>query len=95
MITAPSYFLSSTSSLELGEEAGRGASHEDKKVKVLVAQLSLTLCNPNHCSSLGSSAHGIFQARILEWVDIPFSRGSSQQRDQTQVSCIAGGFFAI
>ena len=43
----------------------------------------------------GSSVYGILQARILEWVDIPFSRGSSQQRDQTQVSCIAGGFFAI
>ena len=44
----------------------------------------------------GSSAHGILQARILEWVTIPFSRGSSQPRDQTWVfwdSCIAGGFF--
>ena len=39
------------------------------------------------------SVHVIFQARILEWVAIPFSRGSSQLRDQTQVSCIAGGFF--
>ena len=37
--------------------------------------------------------HGILQARILEWVDIPFSRGSSQPWDQTQVSCIAGRFF--
>ena len=37
--------------------------------------------------------HGILQARILEWVAFPFSRGSSQPRDQTQVSCIAGGFF--
>ena len=37
--------------------------------------------------------HGIFQARILEWVAFPFSRGSSQPRDWTQVSCIAGGFF--
>ena len=39
--------------------------------------------------------HGILQARVLEWVDIPFSRRSSQPRDQTQVSCIAGGFFTI
>ena len=40
-----------------------------------------------------ASVHGILQARILEWVAIPFSRGSSQPRDQTQVSHIAGGFF--
>jgi len=39
------------------------------------------------------SVHGILQARILEWVAFPFSRGSSQPRDQTGVSCIAGGFF--
>jgi len=38
----------------------------------------------------GSSVHGILQARILEWVAIPFSRGSSRPRDQTPVSCIAG-----
>ena len=38
-------------------------------------------------------AHGILQARILEWVVFPFSRGSSQPRDRTEVSCIAGGFF--
>ena len=38
----------------------------------------------------GSSVHGILQARILEWVAVPFSRGSSWPRDQTQVSCIAG-----
>ena len=43
----------------------------------------------------GSSVHGILQARILEWVAMPFSRGSSQPRDQTQVSSIAGGFFTI
>ena len=47
------------------------------------------------CSPLGSSVHGILQARILEWVAISFSRESSQPRDQTQVSCIAGGFFTI
>ena len=41
----------------------------------------------------GSSVHRILQARILEWVAIPFSRGSSWPRDETQVSCIAGGFF--
>ena len=41
------------------------------------------------------AAHGILQARILEWVAFPFSRESSQPRDQTQVSCIAGRFFTI
>ena len=45
------------------------------------------------CSPPGSSAHGISQARILEWVAIFFSRGSSQPRDRTRVSCIAGRFF--
>ena len=41
----------------------------------------------------GRYVHGTLQARVLEWVAVPFSRGSSQPRDQTQVSCIAGGFF--
>ena len=47
------------------------------------------------CSPPGSSVHGVLQARILEWVAIPFSRRSSPPRDQTQVSCIAGRFFTI
>ena len=62
-------------------------------VCVWVAQLFLTLCNHIDCSLAGSSVHGILRARILEWVVIPFSRGSSQPRDQTWVSCIAGKFF--
>ena len=45
------------------------------------------------CSPPGSSAHGISQARILEWVAISFTRGSSWPRDQTNISCIAGGLF--
>ena len=53
-----------------------------------VAQLCLTLCDPMDYSLLGSSVHGIFQARILEWITISSSRGSSQARDQTCVSCI-------
>ena len=61
--------------------------------RVLVTQSCPTLCNPTDCSSPGSSVHEIFQARILEWVAISFSRGSSQPRDQTWVSCIAGRFF--
>ena len=47
------------------------------------------------CSLPGSSVHGILQARILEWVAISFSRGSSQPRDQTQVSHIAGRHFNL
>ena len=47
------------------------------------------------CSLPGSSVHGILQARILEWVAIPFSKGCSQPTDRTQVSCIADGFFTI
>ena len=61
------------------------------KVNMLVAQLFLTLCNPMDCSPPGSSAHGILQARILEWVAISFSRGIFP----TQVSCVADGFFII
>ena len=51
-----------------------------------VIQLCLTPCNPMDCSSSGSSVHGILQVRILEWVAMPSSRGSSQSRDRTQVS---------
>ena len=65
------------------------------KVKVLVSQSCPTRCDSMDCSSAGSSLHGILQARILEWVAYPFSRGSSQSKDWTQVSCIAGGFFTI
>ena len=50
-------------------------------------------CDAMDCSPPGSSVHGILQARILEWVAIPFSRGSLQPRDRTHVSCIAGRFF--
>ena len=58
-----------------------------------IAQSRLTLCDPvAHQAPLSM---GILQARILEWVVMPSSRGSSQLRDQTQVSCIADGFFTI
>ena len=62
-------------------------------VVVLVTQLCLTLCDPMDCGPPGSSVHGILQARILEWIAISFSRGSSQPRDRTHTSCITGGFF--
>ena len=66
-----------------------------RKVKVLVTQLCPTLSNPMDCSPRGSSVHEILQARILEWVTMPSSKGSSRPRDQTQVSCTAGGFFMV
>ena len=62
---------------------------------VLVTQWCLTLCDPMDSSLSGSCVHGIFQARILEWVVIPFFRESSQPRSWTQVSHIAGRFFTI
>ena len=60
-----------------------------------IAQSSLTLCDPMDGSLPGSSIHGIFQARILEWAAISFFRGSSQPRDQTWVSCIADRRFTV
>ena len=60
-----------------------------------VAQLCVTLCDPMDCSLPGSSIHGIFQARVLEWVAITFSRESSWSSNQTQVSCIVGRRFTI
>ena len=60
---------------------------------VLISQSCPTLCDPMDCGLPGFSVHGILQARILEWVAIPFSRGTSQPRDRTVVSCIAGRFF--
>ena len=62
---------------------------------MLVFQSCPTLCDPMDCSPPGSSVHGILQAWILEWVACPFSRGSSQPRDWTRVSCIAGRFFTM
>ena len=53
-----------------------------------VTQLCLTLCDP-----MDYAVHGILHARILEWVAFPFSRGSSQPRDHTHISCIVGRFF--
>ena len=65
------------------------------KVKVLVTQSYPALWEPKGCSLPGNSVHGILQARILEWVAMPFSGLSSQLRGWTQVSFIASGFFTI
>ena len=62
---------------------------------MLVAQSCLTLCIPLDCRLPGCPVHVILQARILEWAAISFFRGSSQPRDWTRVSWIAGGFFII
>ena len=64
--------------------------HKPSESESEVAQSCLTLCGPVECSLPGSSIHEILQARILEWVAISFSRGSSQPRDWTRVSHIGG-----
>ena len=64
-------------------------------MKVLVTLSCPTLCKPMDCSLPGCSVHRILQARILEWVAISFSRGSSWYSVQIQVSCVAGRFFIV
>ena len=63
------------------------------QVKMLVTQSCLPVCDPMACGPPGSSVHGISQARILEWVAIPFSKGSHWSMDGTYAFCIAGRFF--
>ena len=63
--------------------------------EVKVTKSCPTLCDPMDCSLPGSSIHGIFQARILEWIAVYSSRGSSQFRNWTQLSCIASWYFTI
>ena len=64
------------------------STKSSKQLKVKVTHSCPTLCDP-----MDYIVRGILQARILEWAAFPFSRGSSQPRDRTQVSCIAGGSF--
>ena len=64
-------------------------------VRVLVAQSGPTLCDLTDCSPAGFSVHEILQARILKWIAIPFSRGTSQPRNRNLVSCMAGRFFTV
>ena len=73
---------------QLEKEEEKNSEVSRRKVKVQVSQSCPTLCSP-----IDYTVHGILQARILEWVAFPFSRGSSQPRDQTRVSCIPSGFF--
>ena len=69
--------------------------NEFSTIRREVAQSCPTLCDPMDCSPPGSSVHGIFQAWILEWVAISFSRGCSRPRDWTRVSRIVGRCFTI
>ena len=80
--------------LDLCHQAQRSAKdcQHQPACACMCAWSCLTLCVPMDCSPPGSSVHGILQARILEWVAIPFSRGSSWPRDRTWVLCIAGRF---
>ena len=64
-------------------------------VCMIVTQSCPTLWDPVHCSPPGSSVHRILQARILQWIAIPFSRVSSWPRDRTRISHIEGRFFTI
>ena len=83
------FFSSINNFISLPVEGGRW------KVEREVAQSCPTLCNPVDCSLPGSSVQGILQARILEWIAISFSRGSSWPRDWTQVSRIGGRCFNL
>ena len=67
----------------------------EKESESEVAQSCPTLFDPMDCNVPHSSVHGIFQARVWEWVAISFSRGSSQPRNQTQVSHIVGRHFTV
>ena len=73
----------------LKAQAWKPAQHHFARIHAKSLQLYLTSYDPMDCSPPGSSDHGILQVRILEWVAMPSSRGSSQPRDQTQVSSIA------
>ena len=81
--------------LTVSRRQASGLSYWGRRSEVLVTQSCLTLCVPTDCSPPGFSVHGILQARILDWIAIPFSRGSSWPRDRTWVSCTAGRFFTI
>ena len=88
-----------TRRMDLGTQQGkeRGGQIERPALTYVhcCAKSCPTHCDPVDCSPPGSSVHGVLQARILEWVAISFSRGSSQPRDQAEVSCLAGRFFTL
>ena len=75
--------------LLMGTLVFSSSPNDSRRSESDVAQSCLSLCNPMDCSLPGSSIHGIFQARVLAWVAISFSRGSSRPRDWTQVSRVS------
>ena len=77
------------------QRVGRDWGTNIVTVTAIAAQSCLTLWDSMDCSPPCSSIHGVFQARVLEWVAIPFSRASSQPRDITWVSHTAGRFFTL
>ena len=76
-------------------KSGREEISYDIPYESVIAQWCPTLCDPQTVAHQGSSVHGILQVRILDWVDISFSRGAPKPRDRTWVSCIAGRFFTV
>ena len=78
--------------ISLKTELCRGQGRKEDRAQLLS---SVRLCDPLVCSPPGSSVREILQTRILDWVAVPFSRGSSSPRNWTRVSCLAGRFFTI
>ena len=94
--SSSNFWILELSTLSLQQFVNHGSDYSIPAlvpVCVLITQSRPMFCDLMNCSPPGSSVHGILQARILEWVAIPFSRGSSWPRDWTCVSCIAGRFF--
>ena len=94
---SPTFLAPGTGFVEDNFSTDRGGwwFQDDSKWKWVFTHSCLTLCDPMDCSLPGSSVHGILQVRILGWIAIPFSRRSSQPRDQIQVSRVAGRFFTV
>ena len=95
MFFGPKGILASSSGIKPAPPTLEGEVLTTELPEVEVAQLCPTLCDPMNCSLPDSSVHGILRARILEWVAIPFSKGSFQPRGWTHVACIEGRFFTI
>ena len=86
-------FHTGCTNVQLHQQGKRNpfSSHPLQHLLLILGGGGLVACNHMDCSLASSPVHGISQAKILEWVAISFSRGSSQPKDQIQVSCIAGG----
>ena len=90
-----SFKLNQSDKLSLNKRINLSSIKRKVKSESEVAQSCLTLCDPMEGSLPGSAMQVLFWARLLEWAPISFSRGSSQPRDQTQVSCMADRHFTI